>query len=169
MIVVLRATREHMPELIRDTELALSHKLEQMRRVRMLEKKQAAWKREDCFDGIETDAEIYEHTLSRLHTSFDSELLHTGLYNPRWPPNHKEFTLEKNIEVEILRMEILPSQPPPPPQYDSSLRRSPAAGTRFDKPGVPHAVMRHTELEGTFPCQVGVDDFLNVDCILEQE
>ena len=45
MIVELVATRWRMRELIRARELASSHKLEQMRRVRMLEE-QAAWKRE---------------------------------------------------------------------------------------------------------------------------
>ena len=38
MIAIVAATRERVRELIRDRELASSHKLEQMRRVRMLKK-----------------------------------------------------------------------------------------------------------------------------------
>ena len=139
MIVVLRATREHMRELIWVRELASSHQLEQMRCVRMLEK-QATWKREGNFDRIEIIAEIHEQTLRRPHAGFDLELLYTGLYNPRWLHNLQTSMLEMNVEVEILRLEILFSQPPTPPQYDALPRRSPAAGTWLDEPGVPHAV-----------------------------
>jgi hypothetical protein len=82
MIAVLATTRERVREFVRDRELASSHKLEQMRRVRVLEK-QAAWKREGGFDIIEIIAEMHEHILRRLHAGFDSEPLCTGLYNPR--------------------------------------------------------------------------------------
>ena len=71
MIAVLRATRKRVRELIRDRELASSHKLEHTRRVRMLEK-QAAWTREGSFDIIEIIAAMHEQTLRRIHTGFDS-------------------------------------------------------------------------------------------------
>ena len=76
-----------------------------------------------------------------------------------------------NVEVDRLRLQILLSQPPPPPQHDVSPRRSPAAGTWLDEPGVPHTVMQQTVQEGTFPFHSGVDGFLHVNCtsIPEQE
>ena len=75
-----------MREPIRDRELTSSHKLEQMRRVGMLEK-QAAWKREGGFDRIEIIAQIHKQTLRRLHAGFASESFYTRTYNPRWPSN----------------------------------------------------------------------------------
>ena len=105
-----------MREFIWYRELALSHKLEQMRRVRMLEK-QAAWKEDGCFDSIDIIAEMHEQTLRRLHAGFDLKPLYNGLYNPRWPPNPIEFTLEMSVEVDILGMEVLFAQLPTPPQY----------------------------------------------------
>ena len=74
-----------------------------------------------------------------------------------------------NVEVERFNLQIFFSQSPPPPQYDSLLRRSYAAGTGLDEPGVPHAVTQQTELKRVFPFQAGVDGFLHVDCISEQE
>ena len=139
MIEVLRATRERIVcEFIRDSELASSYQLEKMRRVKMV-KKQAAWEREVGFDRIEIIAKMQEHTLRRLHAGFDSKPLYTELYNhPRWPPNSEEFKLEIDVKVERLRMTIQLSQPLPPPQYDLLPRRSSAADTGLDEPGVPH-------------------------------
>ena len=87
-------------------ELAVSHKLEQIRRVRMVEK-EVVWKREIAFDMIEVIAEMHEQTLRRLHAGFDSEPLYTGLYNPRRSPTPETFTLDMNVEVESLRLEVL--------------------------------------------------------------
>ena len=53
----LVATRWRVRELIRVRELASSHRVEKMRRVRMLEM-QEAWEREGCFDRIEIIAEM---------------------------------------------------------------------------------------------------------------
>ena len=78
-----------MCKLIRVRDFAATHTLEQIRRVRMLEK-QAAWKREDGFDRIDTMAEMDEETLGRLHAGFDLEPFYTGFYNPRWPPTPEE-------------------------------------------------------------------------------
>ena len=88
-----------------------------MRRVRMLEE-QEAWKREGGFDRIDITAEMHAQTLRRLHAGYDSEPRYTGLYNPRWPHNPEEYTPEMSVEVERLRLEIIFSKPPPPPQYD---------------------------------------------------
>ena len=75
------ATRWCVRELVQVTELASSHRLEKMRRVRMLEM-QEAWKREGCFDRIEIIAEMHAQILRRLRVNFDSgPLYYTGLYN----------------------------------------------------------------------------------------
>ena len=83
-----------------------------MRRVRMLEK-QTAWKREGGFDGIEIIAEMHGQTLRHLHAGVDSDHLYAGLYTPQWPPTLEEFTLDTNVEVESLKIEVLHSQPSP--------------------------------------------------------
>ena len=106
IIAELEAACWRVRTLIRAWELASSHGLEQMRRVRMLEM-QEAWKRKGGFDRIEIIVETHSQNLRRLHTGFDSEPLYTGLYNNRWPPDPKEYTLEMNVEVERLRLEIL--------------------------------------------------------------
>ena len=85
MLKDLTEIRGRVHRLIRVRELAASHLLEQMRRVRMLEK-QAAWEREGGFDRIEITAQRHEDTLRRLHAGFDLELFYTGLYYPRRPP-----------------------------------------------------------------------------------
>ena len=66
MVSKLAITSVCARELIRVEELAASHKLEQMRRVRVLEK-QVAWKREGGFDRIETIAEIHVENLKCMH------------------------------------------------------------------------------------------------------
>ena len=154
MVSKLAITRGRVRKLIRVRELAASHKLEQMRRVRMLEK-QVAWKREGGFDRIEVTAETHKQTLRRLHARFDPEYFYTEMYNPRRPSTPEE--------VASLRLNVLLLQLPPPLQYDLSPRRPPAAGTGLDKPGVPHPEIQQTEQEGTFPFQAGVDDVLHID------
>ena len=80
-------------------------------------------------------------------------------------PTPQNFTSEMNVEVDILRLDILFSKPPPPLQYDLSPRWSPAANTGLDEPGVSHNELQQTEQEITFPFQTGVDGFLHVDCV----
>ena len=130
----------------------------------MLEK-QEAWKIEDGFDRIDIIAEIYEQALRRLHAGFDSKPRYTGFYIPRWLPNSKEFTMEMNVEVEILKLEIRFSQLPPPPQYDLSPRRSPMARTGLDEPRGPYDELQQAEQEGSFHFEAYFDGFLHVDCI----
>ena len=114
---------------------------------------------------------MHEQTLIRLHADFDLDPIYTGFHNLRWPPTPVEFTLDMNVEVERFRMEILLLQPPLPPQCDFSPQWSPAAGTGLDESGVLHSEMQRMEREQSFTFQVGVDDFLRVDCtrIPEQE
>ena len=83
----------------------------------------------------------------------------------------EENTLKMNVELERLRLEIFFSQPLAPPRYDFLPRRSHAAGTRLDEPGVPHAATQQTEQEGIFPFQASFNGFFHVDCTrtLEQE
>ena len=78
MMEDLAATHWRGHELIRVRELAPSHKIEQMRRVRMLEK-QAAWKREGGLNRIEIVAGLHGQTLIRLHAGFDPEPLDSGM------------------------------------------------------------------------------------------
>ena len=87
------------------------HRLERMRRKRMLEK-QKAWKRETGFDRIETISKMREqHFLA----GFDSAPFYTKLYNLRWPHSPKEHNLVMDVEIERLRLEILLLQPAPLP------------------------------------------------------
>ena len=136
-------------------ELAATHRLERMRRLRMLEE-QNAWKREAGFDRIETAAEM---DAQRLRTSFDLEHFYTKLYNPRWFHTPEKHTFEMRVDVERLRMETVLSQPPPLPRSDSSPRRSPAVGTGSDELGVSRAESQSTARKYIFPLQASVDGF----------
>ena len=75
----VEATSWLLREHIRGRELAATHRLGRMRRLRMLEEKKAQ-KREAGFDKIKTTAEVdAEH----LCADFASESFYTKLYNPR--------------------------------------------------------------------------------------
>ena len=105
----------------------------------------------------------------RFRTGFDSESFYTKLYNPRWPHTQAEYTLEMNVDVERLKMKVLLLQPAPPPQCDSSPRRSPVVGTGSYEPGVSRAGTQSMEREGSFSLQASLDGFLHVSCTsLEQ-
>ena len=105
-------TSWNLREHIRVRELAATHILEQMRRLRMLEEQQA-WKREAGFDRIEI---IDEMRAQHFRAGFDSKPLYSKLYNPKWPHTPEEHTLKMRVDVERLRREIVLSQPAPPPQ-----------------------------------------------------
>ena len=146
------------------------HRLGQMRRLRMLQE-QKSWKREVGFDYIDTAAEL-DARRSRTNLVLEP-FFYSKTSNPRWPHTHDEFTLEIIIDVEGLRMEIVLSQPEPPPQCDAATRRlpavdtgsvepgtprrSPAIDTGSDEPGVSRA--ESTEREKIVPLQAGVDVF----------
>ena len=97
-----------------------------MQSVRM-RKQRVIWMREKGFDRIEVIIEMHEETLRRLYAGFDPELLCNGLYSPRRQPTLDELALDMEFEVENLKLKVLLSQLPPPPQYCLSPRRSPAA------------------------------------------
>ena len=100
-----------------------------------------------------------EHSL----VGFGSLSFYSKLYNPRWPHTPEEHTLEMRVDVvRLRRMENVLSQPAPPPQFDSSPRRSPAIGTGSDEPGVSRAGTESTEREYTFPLQASIGSFLHV-------
>ena len=67
------------------------------------------------------------------------------------------------VDVERLRMEIVFSQPAPPPQCGSSSRRSPAVGTGLDEPGAPCAETQSTEKEDISPIQASLDGCTSLD------
>ena len=162
IIAEVQAISWCLRECIRGHELAATHRLGQMRRLRMLEE-QKAWMREAGFDKIEITAEMVEQ---RSRIGSDSQPFYTKLYNPRWPHTPEEYTLEMRVDVERLKTEILRLQPTPPPQRDSSPRplpaadtgseelgtpqRLPAIGTGSDELGVSRADSRSTEREGFF-------------------
>ena len=79
IIAEVKAKRWRLRECISVRELAATHKLGQMRHLRMLEE-QKAWKRETSFDRIEAIADMREQYFL---AGFHSEPLYTKLYNPR--------------------------------------------------------------------------------------
>ena len=117
-----------------------------MRRLRMLEE-QKACKREAGFDRIEITAETDAQC---FRTGFDMDPFYTKLYNPRWYHFPEEHKLDMDVEIERLRLEILLSQPAPPPQCDSSPRRLPAVGTGLKEPRTPHTETQSTKKGGWF-------------------
>ena len=172
MIAEVETTSWHLRETVRVRELAATHRLEQMRRLWMLEK-QKAWKREFGFDRIEKAAEMGE---KRSRTNLVSEpFFYSNMLNLRRPHTPDEFTFEMRVDVERLRIAITLSQPAPQPQCDPSPRRaavdtgseepgmprqSPAIGTESDGPGVSR-VETSTEEEGIFPLETSMDGFLH--------
>ena len=110
MIAEVEATIWRLRETVRVRELAATHRLGLMRRLLMLEE-HMAWKREFGFDRIETAAEMNE---KRSRTSLVSDpFFYSNVLNPRRPHTPNEFTLEINVDVGGLKMEIILSQPAP--------------------------------------------------------
>ena len=118
IIVEVEGTSWRLRECIHVRELAATRRLGQMHRLRILEEPKA-WKRKAGFDRIEITAEMDEQC---LYTGFDLQLFNTKLYNPRWSHSSEEHKLEMEVNVERLRMEVLLSEPTPPPQCHSSTR-----------------------------------------------
>ena len=81
VVADLAIIRGCVRKLIRVRNLAASHKLEQMRSVKML-KQRATWMRENGFDRIEVIDDRHKETLIRMHAGFDPEPIYTGLYSP---------------------------------------------------------------------------------------
>ena len=133
IIAEVQATSCRLRQRIRVRELAATHRLGQVRRLRMLEE-QKAWKREAGFDHIDTAAEM---SAQRFRTNLVSEFFYGEMFNPRWFYTPNESTLEIKVDVKQLRMEIVISQPAPPLQCDPSPRRLPAVDTGSEEPGTP--------------------------------
>ena len=169
-------------DTIRVRELAATHRLGQMRRLLMHEKHKT-WKREFGFDCIETAAKMDEQR-SRTSTSpVPDPFFYRNIDIPRYPHTPDEFLLERKVDVEGLRMEIILLQPAPP-QCDSLQRRavvdtgseelgtpprSPAIGTESDGPGVLR-IETSMEKEGFLPLGIRMDGSLNFNFIgTEQE
>ena len=132
IISEVQATSWRLRKCIMVRELAATHRLGQMCRLRMLEG-QKTWKREAGFDRIETVAEMD----SQRFRSGLSEPFYWKLSNAGWPHTGEEYTLEMRVDVERLIMEVVLSQSAPPPQYESSPRRLPAVDMGSDEPGTP--------------------------------
>ena len=79
--ILIEATSWRLRESIRVRELAATHRLGRMRRLRMLEK-QKAWKREAGLGRIDTVAEM---DAQRFRTNLVSEPFYGKLCNPRCP------------------------------------------------------------------------------------
>ena len=102
----VEATIWRLRETIRVAELAATHRLGQIRRLLMHEKRKA-WKREFGFDRIETAAEMDEKR-SRTSTSpVPDPSFYRNMVIPRRPHSPDEFTLEMKVDVEGLPMEII--------------------------------------------------------------
>ena len=80
IIAEVQATSWRLRECNRIRELAETHRLEQMRRLRMLEEKKA-WKREAGFDHIETAVKI---DAQHCRTNLVSEPFYSKMFNPKW-------------------------------------------------------------------------------------
>ena len=176
IVAEVQATSWRLRQCIRVRELAATHRLGQMRRLRMLEE-QKAWKREAGFDHIHTAAGM---DAQRFSTSLVQEPFYSKMFNPKWLHTPDEFTLELRVDVEPLRMEIVLLQPEPPLQCDPSPRRlptvdkgseepqtprrSPAIGTGLGEPGVSRAETQSTKRGEIVSLQASVDGFLRFHC-----
>ena len=176
MIAEVEATSWRLCKTIRVRELAATHRLGQMRYLRMLEE-QKAWKREAGFDYIETAAEI---DARRSGTNLVSEpFFYENMFNPRRPHTPDEFILDMRVDVKRSRLEIALSQTALRPQYDPSPRRLPAVDTGSEEPGTPRSlpaigtgsdepevsrVETSMEKEEIVPLQASVDGCLRLNC-----
>ena len=145
----VEATIWRIRETIRVGELAATHRLGKMRRL-LIHKKHKTWKREFGFDCIETAAEMDEKRYRTSTSPVPDPFFYQNMVIPRRPHTPDQFTLEMEVDVERLRMEIILSQPASP-QCDPLPRRaavdteseesgtppwSPAIGTGSDGPGI---------------------------------
>ena len=110
IIAEVEATSWRLRKTIRVRELAATHRLGQMHRLRMLEERKA-WKREAGFDYIKIAAKM---DARRSRTNLVSEpFFYINMFISRCPHSPDEFTLGMRIDVEGLRIEIVLSQSEP--------------------------------------------------------
>ena len=147
-----------------------------MRRLLMLDEHHT-WKREFGFGRIETAAEMDEkHSRTSPVSDPFFYSINSMLY-PMRPHTPDEFTLERKVDVERIRIKIIISQTAPP-QCDLLPRRtavetgseepemsrwSPAIGTGSDEPGVSRVETSATE-EEVIPLETSMDGFLHSNC-----
>ena len=134
MIAELEETSWRIREKVRVTELAAAHRLEQMRRLLMLEEHKT-WKREFGFDRIETAAEMNEKRSCTSTNPVPDPFFYNNMLNSRRPHTPDEFTLDMKVDIERLRMEAILSKPAPP-QCDQLPRRA-VVNTGSEEPGTP--------------------------------
>ena len=156
----VEATVWRLRETIRVAELAVTHRLGQMRRLLMHEKNKA-WKREFGFDRIETAAAMIEKRPRTSTSPVPDPFFYRNMVIPRQPHSPDKLTLEIKVDDEGLRMEIILSQPAssqcdPSPrraavdtgsEEPENPRRSPAIGTGSEEPGASRARFK-TSIDG---------------------
>ena len=105
-----------------------------MRRL-LVHEEHKTWKGDIGFDRIEMAAKMDENR-SRTSTSpVPDPFFYRNMVIPRHPHTPDEFKLEMKVNVEVLRMKIILSQPAPP-QCDPLPRRT-AVDTGSEGPGTP--------------------------------
>ena len=121
-------------ETVRVAKLAATHRLGQMRSLLMHERHKV-WKREFGLDRLGTAAEMDEKH-SRISTSpVTNPLFYRSMVILDQPHTPEEFSLQRKVDVEGLRMEIILSQPPSS-ECDTSPRRA-AVNTGSKEPETP--------------------------------
>ena len=147
-----------------------------------MHKKHKTWKREFRFDRTETATEMDEKR-SRISTRpVPDPFFYRDMVIPRHPHTPDEFTLEMEMDVDGLRMEIILLQPAssqcgPSPRraavYTGSEepgkpRRSPAIGTASDGPGISR-FETSTKEKGLFHLITSIDGFFNSNFTSKEE
>ena len=154
----VEATIWRFRETIRVGNLAATNRLGQNRRLLMHEKRKT-WKREFGFDRIETCAEMDEKRLRESTSPVPDPFFNRNMVTRRRSHTPDEFTLERKVDVESLRMEVIFSQPASS-QCDPSSRRaavdtgseetgtpprSPVIGTGSEEPGTSRAPFKSSK------------------------
>ena len=134
--------RVHMLILVR--EIAASHRLEQMYHLRLLEKV-SVWRRNDGFDRNEVLAERQGRTQRHVYSVDGSE--HCGIkvyFEPRRPPTSQKLITIMWTEMNQLRQEILPPQPP---HHNLPPQRSPTRSLPQQPCSVPREISDKETME----------------------
>ena len=130
----VEATIWRFRETIRVGNLAATNRLGQNRRLQMHEKRKT-WKREFGFDRIETCAEMDEKRFRESTSPVPDPFFNRNMVTRRRSHTPDEFILERKVDVESLRMEVIFSQPASS-QCDPSSRRA-AVDTGSEETGTP--------------------------------
>ena len=139
-----------------------------------MHEKHKTWKREIDFDLIKTATEMDEK-LSRTSTSpAPDPFFYRNIVIPTRPHTPDEFTLEMNVDVEGLRMEIILSQPAssqcdPSPDVPWSIRGQRNPESRDGRPRSVQVKIRSIASRDAnggrfFHFEFSMDDFLRSNC-----